>query len=396
MKEKYISNNRGSAILIALLVMAVLVVVSLGLNGLIVSEMIVQRDETERLKAFYAAESGMERGLLDIYENNMPGYTRPMKIASGITENKDILQPEYFTMGPSITNLHSVDAANYRYQVIGQDMELPCSYDSSISDKYLTLEANQSVTIPLHKYVPDSENKKKEVTDFLVEYYATGAGLGSTQIYGVLKNTDVLRWKIFGINTAINQGYRRSVTGQFTDAISDYLPLNSIGNMADSPSQFATKVDLLKIAGGVSDGKEWTMANYYERTSVNNYNNDSYLNNRTANIFDFLNQDIMTDKHEFNYLMLTNVLGENIKYSGGSFVRDDSNDVYEKLLGKQKLFVRVRADDTESAKKETLACDGFLVRADGFYRGAKQSIDMKISLESFLPVFDFVLYERKL
>lgn len=394
MKRK-ITEKRGSAILISLLVMAVLVVISLGLNSLIVSELVVQRDEVERLKAFYAAESGIERGLLDVYEKNMPGFTRPYLIAKDISSAEtNILDDKYFTAPEPLTKGDG-SGYNYRYQVVGQDMELPCSYDPQKNDDYYLLEANQSATIPLHKYVEGADLEKEEVKDFLVEYYVEGAGLTPGAIAQILDKVDVLRWKILGINTSINQNYRRSLTGQFTDSISDYLPLNSLTNTSENPSQFATKVGLLSLAGGKSD--IWTKANYYyKRTDVSDASADYYRNDRSKTISDFLDQNISTDKHEFNYLMLTNVLGENTKLEGGRFVRDDSNPAYDDLTGKQKLFYRIKADDTQEGNKQTLACEGFLVRSDGVFRNAKQSIDMKISLDTFLPVFDFVLYERKL
>lgn len=399
MMKKVKKSERGSVILIAVLVMAVLVVISLSLSGLVVAEIVVQRDETERLKAFYAAESGIERGLLDIYEHNLPGFTRPENVAVDILEaGKNIKSASYFTPLIAMKNLFVADAAGYRYQVVGQDAEVPCSYDNEVNNQYLTLSPNQSVTLPLHKFVSVAPESKREIVGFLVEYYVTGSGLDQGVIANeVLTGVDVLRWKIFGLNTAINQIARRLQTGEHTDAISDYLPLNSLTNTAENPSQFATALNLITQAGaifGYKDKPIWIQGGYYRRENLTAENTDLYRQQR-FDIKRFLNPNEKTDLHEYNYLMLTNVLGENVKLERGVFQTDTSNTIYERLLGTQKLHYRLRADDTKNSK-ETLACEGFLVRADGFFRGAKQSLDMKIALDTFLPVFDFALYERDL
>jgi len=67
------------------------------------------------------------------------------------------------------------------------------------------------------------------------------------------------------------------------------------------------------------------------------------------------------EDHILNYLILTNFA---------------SDDMQVKLI-----------------TAEEAVCEYTLTEADGFSGGTKQSIDVQVKLDSFLPVFDFVLYQ---
>jgi len=368
---KNVTSKRASAILVSLLVMAVLIVIGIAINELVVYEIRVQADEVQRLKAYYAAESGIEKGLLDIYEHNIPGYTRPeILLVGGLKsdENANYVQRE-MTDGFADNDLR-----NYRYQVFGQDDTVPCDFlvDEKIEGPYGTLEINESATIPLHKYIgtDDSGDKKEEIEDFAVEYYVTPEGLARLLTENEKTRQDVLRWKVF----ALTANARRFLYGEETDAISDYVPLKNGFNTKDMPTRFASNPKI----GEINTDPKWASAKYYKReVGINEYR-----------ILDTYPVNQFVKEHSYNFLMITNVLGNLVMLQGGKFVPDTSNPGFEDLLNVRKIHYRVI---TSPDKK--LACNSYMVKADGFIHGAKQSLDVRIALDTFLPVFDFALYE---
>lgn len=364
--QKTLQNKQGSAVLISLLVMAILVVISIGLSQLVVSEIAVQADEVHRLTAYYSAESGVERGLLDIYEHNTPGYIRPSLVFgdSVVTDEKQAYVSHSL-------NRSDTTESQYRYQVIGQDNSVPCDFTKA-DGGFAVLDANQSVTIPLYRYTSDSDEPTK-VSDFIVEYYVT---IGDDDpLAGPLENqltkTDVLRWKILGLH----EGPQRYLFGEETDAISDYLPVKQGFNSQAQPTCFASSVDK---GSQICTDPSWTKAKYYKRpVGINQYHiRDEYP------ISEFL------DEHNYNYLMLTNVLGDKVEYSGGVFKVDRNDPAYNNLLINRKIHYRIISRDDNR-----LACGNYLIRSDGQFRQAEQSLDITMDLDTFLPVFDFVLYE---
>ena len=61
--------QKGSALIIALLLIGVLLTLTLGLGSLVMREVRITNDVINEGKAYYAAEAGIESGLLDIILN---------------------------------------------------------------------------------------------------------------------------------------------------------------------------------------------------------------------------------------------------------------------------------------------------------------------------------------
>lgn len=168
-------NKSGSALLIAMLIMAVLLVAGLGINKLIVAELRVERTLVEGGQAYYLAEGASELGLYDVVTNE-----------SGYEASKE--------------------ADGYAYSIVAKGDVWPCDdygdlvEEDDAGDLWRILEREKSVTIPLGK-----------LSDFKLYFdYET--------ITGVSPLGEALRWKILGIDE-----------NGFTEAISGYDELSGAG-----------------------------------------------------------------------------------------------------------------------------------------------------------------------
>lgn len=87
-----------------------------------------------------------------------------------------------------------------------------------------------------------------------------------------------------------------------------------------------------------------------------------YVNAPSYPVSNFLNE------HIFNYLVLMNLTEFDLNFT-------------------------MDADDPNTQSEEITTCEYSLIEADGLSNGVKQSIDVQVKLDTFLPVFDFVLYQ---
>ena len=73
MFKEILKNRRGTALLIALLVMGVFIAVSLVLSALILREVRITKTFVDAGQAYYSAESGIEIGLYAL-NTRLPGW----------------------------------------------------------------------------------------------------------------------------------------------------------------------------------------------------------------------------------------------------------------------------------------------------------------------------------
>ena len=73
--KKLIKDIKGTALLVALLVMGVLVAIGLALSSLVFRELVITKEFLDAGRAYYTAESGVEIALYAI-ENHLPGWQR--------------------------------------------------------------------------------------------------------------------------------------------------------------------------------------------------------------------------------------------------------------------------------------------------------------------------------
>jgi len=98
-----IKNNEGTALLMALLVLASILTVSLGTADLIVPGIKMSRTQAQSTKAFFASEAGVEKSLWEIRKN---GYflleEATDNIFNGSLDNISTYQVDYATSSPMV------------------------------------------------------------------------------------------------------------------------------------------------------------------------------------------------------------------------------------------------------------------------------------------------------
>jgi len=381
-----VASEKGTALLVALLVMGILTAVSLGVSSLIVREMGVTRLVLDSGKAYYSAESGIELGLLQL-EENLPGFERSGALET-VTDGGFDWQ---------ISNL----ANEYPYfdEENGYDVA-----DAPSSVHYGVLELNESITIPL--FVAGSDGGVKNVEKFLVQFYVDfdtddlGVGIKSADLSG----WDILRWKIYGLTKTGANG----VAG-VTESINDFTAASIVVNggeesqtNAKTPSWFgsddctgftnvlpsgincATYVsrpyfETVEIGG--SDGQEGLSQDVYAGTCLptearEHYSYDFGTSAQVVNCYPISN---FLAKHNYNYLSLTNLMNPLV------FKADKGED--EKLQ-LSRLYYRIQLGDGDSMAREFAE-----ITSVGQSGDSKIKLSVMKKRDSVLPVFNFALYQ---
>lgn len=196
------ARPEGSALLIALMMMSILITLSLGINQLLITTL---RDTTslrDTTRAWYAAEGGIERALASAYDHGL-----------GFEEEK------------SFTMVAGAGGASYTYKVHATASNYPEN-----NNDFATLHLNESVTIPLFRGAADDSTKIKK---FRVEYFLSPELTANPEFINDIQNIykiDLLRWKLFGIN-AINQSM---------EVMNEFAPMEFGKYTSDNPSCIGT------------------------------------------------------------------------------------------------------------------------------------------------------------
>lgn len=236
----------------------------------------------------------------------------------------------------------SKDAAfdiKYEYRVRAAASEIPQKESYEITtdeDRFAALHHNESITIPLFS----SEASAKK---FRVEYYLAP----DLKLSGSLvdEDLDILRWKIFGI----------AADGAM-EVMNEFVPMQSGKNTAGNPSCLGT------------GSQCWNGAKFYERTSLG---------------FNIVNHHPITtflEQHTQNFLVLTNMVNVDV-------IAGEALSTSEK---KQLANIQYRVVEEDGQPRLTLP--SIKIAADGFAGESKQSLDLEVKRESFLPVFHYALY----
>lgn len=396
-------SKSGSALLVAILVMGVLMVLTLGMSDLVIREIRQTKDLVASGKAYFSAEAGIENALLDLHEN-APGYETKVDF------NDPKLNPNF----------------HYSYQILNQADSIPSfdpnqlvwlSPDGKIVSPnsagamptspnnlpaeatYNALALNGSVVIPLSKPVMDVNGHvtMKNVEDFMIEYYFPWRDQKNDILNadpGIIDRLDVLRWKIFGYSQTGDL-----VESKSTDSISDFYPalkdnspdnpicIGTSKNDVDQPNDKTTCLYPILTDPVTGDWNPWSGARQCYLSDSNNQNFQGKVKNNT------LDEKIAVQRaqdggctisefvqnHTQNYLVLTNVVNP----AALAFSQQ------EIAAGVANIYYRVIAKKGEGLVRESAS-----IKADGFALNDQylQSIDVNIGLSSFLPVFNFSLY----
>lgn len=322
-REKYTS---GSALLIALIIMGILLTLTLGVSQLLLGTYKENRLLLEKTKAWYAAESGVEQALFEIAENP-PGYE---------TTEANV------NIGTGTKYGYSIEATGNAYPRQNQPGMM------NTSENFANLRLNEAVVIPLFRI--NNENTENKAEDFRVDYFFQPDFSGNMGKF-LYEDLDILRWKIFGI--------KQNGDVQEMEVISEYVPMKEGNRTSNNPSCVGTNNNC------------WNAAKYYQKDQYGYYNLIPQYPIET-----FLNE------HNKNFLVLSNIL--NIDLIGGSLSDRDKMRI-------ATIRYRVINNDND----ENLTLPYIKIQSDGESGGAKQSIDLSVKRESFLPVFNYALYRTK-
>ncbi len=370
-------NQKGTALITALLVMGVLTAISLSVSALIVREIGITRLVLDAGKAYYTAESGMEKALLELNKNPMGDF-----------DDKD----GSFEVGEGVKGKFTIkNTANSYPVVVGEVQDNPEAY-------YSYLDVNDSVTIPLFI---NKEGGEEKVENFVVQYFVDlEKGDFIFDNLDTLGSWDVLRWKVYGIvPNGENQGE--------TESINDFTPVSLVMDGgsgegksltdAGNPSWFGSINDwsgtrgsnYFTMSGSIrytpyQEGQDWSdptdvdgqtvYRGYCPRTHAREhykYDGDLMTVIDCYPIADFLKE------HDQNYLVLTNLMNPSVLNSAE----------YDKTCRESKSRLYYRVVSSEFMPREFAE-----ITSIGEVGDSKITLDMLRKRDSFMPIFNFALY----
>lgn len=372
---KNLKENKGTALIIALLVMGILTAVSLAVSALVVREIGVTKMALDAGKAYYAAESGIEIGLLKIKEN-APGWEPADVVSAGVSEGQDFR----LTLKNKADSYPYLDSA--KYDLEGAEAE--AFYD--------VLELNESVTIPL--FTVDKDEKEVKVEEFRVYFYVNfrpdDLNFDSLDLSG----WDILRWKIYGLT-------KEPAVPGITESINDFTAVSNdtAGGFtnAGKPSWFGS-VDCNTDDESLSYGK--VGCTFYESQikdekvdSTNKFDiyagtcwptearEHYYYENENVEAVQYCYpiRDFLIG-HSYNYLTLTNLMNPAV-FEGKSKAEG---------LKLSRLYFRVEAYDGDGLPMEYANLDSV-----GESGGSRVKLNALKKKGGQLPVFNFALYHTK-
>lgn len=388
-------KEKGSALLVALLIMGILITLTLGLSSLVIREIRQTSDIVAAAQAYYAAEAGIEHGLMDL-KVHLPGYE------TGDTDNP------WHDREPS-PGLH------YRYRIQNKGDTVPYFDEDKpifigpnnavtkealytggnelVAQTYNVLPLNGSVTIPL--FTDKGDGTSEDVTDFLIQYYVDfDLDIENIDLWSGkqirTENFDILRWKIFG-SPADNPAK--------TEAISDFFPAHS-DDGPKNPVCIGTAEDLLSAADqyncivpvarqiqtnsegqaiGLDDiplDASWSIARECYHTDAGAVTSGMDIA-QSCSIKSFITN------HKRNYITLTNFVNPDIVGISNIALRASRANIYYRIITRSE------------PGSPRLVRDAAKISADGYAAGntVTRSIDISFKKGTFLPVFNFSLYK---
>ena len=358
MKEN--KTQKGSALIIALLLMGVLMTLTLGLSNLVIREVRVTNDIINSGKAFYAAESGIESALLDLHQN-LPGYETKDGMYKGIDED--------------LTFEYSIENKTHTYPYVDTEIiNKEIAQESPKKYQYNVLNLSDSISIPL--FTVDENGSVEKINNFRVEFFidadilpqyrhSDGSGLV----------VDMLRWKITGI---------RNSSGFFTESIGDYMPVFD-GSTSTMPTCLGTQESNAKTFKDPNSGIVYkaNCNNFIWQWARESYVFDSVTQTTQSRVWDpgTDQSDPVTiseflSSHETNYLTLTNIFNPDVLRDKPGITRAEQAKIYYRIIVPDEEIIR------EFAK----------IKSTGSCGKLRQQIEAFVRPDGFLPVFNFSLY----
>jgi hypothetical protein len=380
-------REKGTALLVALLVMGVLIAISLALSTLILSEARSTKELIDAGRAYYAAESGIEEALYYL-DTELPGW-----------EGADV-------------NIGEVgERAVFSYEVKNKCNAYPCFDEKEYAlgamyahNFYDVLELNETITIPLFTVNQDSE--VEPVRYFTVEFFTIFNPMTDLVFSEGISGWDVLRWKVFGLWQSNDDG------SYHTEALHDFTAVSAARNSDDGsefltnaavPSWFGThscseggipEIEGNRITEKIvcqpyksiayassEDEMEFTICTQQQSRDYYLYSGDEFISKQSCYPI-----DTFMDRHQvgtgggggtgLNYLSLTNLMNPSMLNS----------DNFDDVIAASDIYFRVETYDKDTVREFAQ------VISDGYSGDVKQSISVEIKRDSYMPVFNFSIY----
>lgn len=216
MFKKTIKNRKGTALLIALLVMGVFMAISLALSSLILRETRITKSFIDSGQAYYSAESGIELALYAL-NTRLPGWQPDGEGYEdgfqSFTVDEDQNAVGEFSLENRCRAYPCFDEEEFDLRKI---RELAVGDSGYAKYFYDVLDLNESLTIPLFVY---DGNDVKDVEDFVVEFFSPLNPREHLEFRdkGKIHDWDVLRWKLVGIRKGDAVGGGKDQTETISD-----------------------------------------------------------------------------------------------------------------------------------------------------------------------------------
>lgn len=217
---------------------------------------------------------------------------------------------------------------------------------------YAELKFNESVVIPLFRTTEKGETDPAR--HFRVDYYLNPEIQKAGGV--TYSNLDILRWKIFGI---AESGPRQGTM----EVINEFLPMEEAQNTEENPTC---------LGNSLARNDCWNGAKFFKF----NPETTEYIPIEKFPIETFLRE------HTQNFLVLTNIVNTDLISAPNISQRQ------KKLLA--TIHYRVIEEDGDEISRLTVP--QITINADGFLGTTKQSLDVVVKRETFLPVLNFALY----
>lgn len=321
----------GSALLIALMLMSILMMLGLGVSNLVISQIKEGRLLIEKTKAWYAAEAGLEHAMLAV-SSNPPGFEAK--------EKKELADT----------------GVGYEYQIRATASRIPAKESADVEleeETYNILHHNETITIPLFRGTAEGDGVKKFHADY---YFAPELKLAS----GFLPDDlDILRWKIFGI-----------AKDGAMEVMSEFVPANK-DSSAVAPTCIGTEEKLSKAL------QCYVFATFYVR-QLGASGSPELHKSETYPIAKFLAE------HRQNFLVLTNISNVDLIATKIGLTSDEKKKI-------ANIYYRV----VEGENEPRLTLPYIEISVDGQAGETQQSLDIQVARDRVLPVFNYALYRTK-
>lgn len=433
--------KKGSALLITLLMLGVLMTMTLGISTLVIREIRVTQSIVDANKAYYAAEAGVEDSLL-VLSTSLPGAEPEGSLDAGNDQNDPSFAYSYSTSNktdsvPSfpkdqpifVDRVALLDGGqvNADCQITNARNPLAIAYTNEQlyqecpKATYRKLGLNETHIIPLYS-VQDDGLTTDTVNDFLVEYYLNlkdGSDFYDALQGMKLEEFDVLRWKIYG-KPLVDSGPQR------TESIADFYP-GVTNNSPDRPVCIGTDANIRAVEGAnqetcvfpslskrpptdidkpnldLSDVTLWSAAREcYQTDAGQAVTGGALIKGTTIDDATGCQMRDFIDNHKENYLILTNMVNPNV--AGISNLNDPSQlaraDIYYRVLARRDTEMDIKMSKlapkmVKGLSAPKLVKDFAEISSQGFSAAGKvtKSLDVRYKAPGFLPVFNFSLYK---